>query len=39
MVWSWCGVCDVVCGVGGVGGSDDSRHGESVLARANDAAN
>ena len=36
----WCVVCGVcVCGVCGVCGSDDSRHGESVLARADDAPN
>ena len=29
-----CGVCGVLCGVCG---SDDSRHGESILARADDA--
>ena len=35
MFWC-CGVlcCVVMCGVGG---SDDSRHGESVLARADNA--
>ena len=33
MVWSWCGVCDVVCGVGGVGGTNHSEHGVSVQAR------
>ena len=33
-----CGVCVVWC-VCGVCGSDDSRHGESVLARADNAPN
>ena len=45
-VWCVCGVCGVVCVwcvcgvcVCGVCGTNDSRYGESVLARADDASN
>ena len=34
-----CGCGGGTCGGCGVGGSDDSRHGESILARADDAPN
>ena len=40
-VWCWwCVGCACTCGVVcGVGGTNDSQHGESVLARADDATN